>query len=150
MSIHDPQVAFTEAEISRQAGINATGMSLGILAHAKKHGEPADSATRWLGAIFAPAWEDLRGQGAFVVLRLAALNAVSVGGRLQTLSGDEHRAEGTVGEWPTDANLDFFGRAVTTPRRCSPSSNRSPNSSACRISGSAGDGFRLVMESNGS
>lgn len=103
------QGQFTEAEVCHQAGVNAQGMSLGILAHARKHGEPAESALRWLGAIFAPGWEGIKGEGAFAAMRLAALNVVAVGGTLRSLSGDEHRAEATFGEWPADDDLAFFG-----------------------------------------
>ncbi len=82
---------------------------LAVLALARKPGESAESAARFLGEIFAPGWEPLKGQGAFAVLQRASLNAVSVGGPLQTLSGDEHRAEASFGEWPTDEDLAFFG-----------------------------------------
>lgn len=109
MSTQEQQGPFTGEEICRQAGINATGMSLGILAHARKHGESAESAVRWLGAIFAPGWERIKGEGAFAAMRLAALNVVSVGAPLRALSGDEQRAEATFGEWPTDDELAFFG-----------------------------------------
>lgn len=109
MSTQDPQAMFTEEQVGRQAGLNARGMSLGILALARNHGESPDSAARFLGEIFAPGWEALKGKGAFVALQRAALNAVFVGVPLHALSGDEHRAEAVFGEWPADADLDLFG-----------------------------------------
>lgn len=109
MSTQDPQATFTEAEISQQAAANAKGMSLGVLALARHHGEPPESAARFLGEIFAPGWESFKGKGAFVALQRAALNAVSVGAALHTLSGDERRAEASFGEWPADDDLDLFG-----------------------------------------
>lgn len=109
MSTQDPQASFTEAETSHQARLNAKGMSLGVLALAKTYGESPESAARFLGSVFAPGWEALRGKGARAALERAALNAVSVGASLHTLSGDERRAEASFGEWPTDGDLAVFG-----------------------------------------
>lgn len=103
------QAPFTEEEIGQLSAANAKGMSLAVLAHAKARGESPDVAVRWMGHIYAPGWSDLRGQGAFIALRRAALNAVSVGAQLLSLSGDEHHAEASLGAWPTDADLSFFG-----------------------------------------
>jgi hypothetical protein len=109
MSTNDPQASFESEEVSRYSQINAQGMALGFLALAKKYGESPESATRWLGAIFAPAWQGLQHEGAFAVARLAALNMVSVGVPLKRLAGDEHRAEASFGKWPSDGDMDHFG-----------------------------------------
>lgn len=109
MSNGEQHALFTEAEVGRQSRINATAMALGLLAHAKRHGELPETAVRWLGETFAPGWEGLQGKGALAALRLAALNMTSVGMHVHTLTGDEHRAEASLGDWPPNGDLAFFG-----------------------------------------
>jgi hypothetical protein len=60
------------------------------------------------GRRFAPAWEELRGQPVEEVARLVALNSVSVGGALRSLSGDDGRAEVLVEGWPDEEFLSFL------------------------------------------
>ena len=75
---------FTTEELSSQARSNATAFILTTFAY-------------FFGRQFAPGWDELR---VAAVARTAALNAVSVGGTLGSLSGDETRAEVIMTGWP--------------------------------------------------
>ena len=61
------------------------------------------------GRRFAPAWEELRGRPVVEVARLAALNAVSLGATLRSLSGDDRSAEALVAGWPEEEVLELLG-----------------------------------------
>jgi hypothetical protein len=56
---------------------------------------------RFFGSKFAPGWEELRDQP-IAVARTVARNAVSVGGTLRSLSGDEEHAEVIIEGWPDE------------------------------------------------
>jgi hypothetical protein len=60
------------------------------------------------GRSFAPAWEELRGSPVEEVAQLVALNALSVGSTLRSLSSEEGRAEMLVEGWPDEALLGFL------------------------------------------
>ena len=59
------------------------------------------------GIRFAPAWEELRGRPIGEVAQFVALNSLSVGGTLRSLSGDDERAEVLV-EWRLNKELWSF------------------------------------------
>ena len=99
---------FTAEEICNQAKGNASAGGLALLAYAREQGESPTAAAAWVGRTFAPGWEAERGKGARVAARWAALNVVSLGGALRSLTGDEVRAEATVTGWPGQEDLDFF------------------------------------------
>lgn len=83
-------------------------MGMGADAYLKEHHQsPGDWSTS-LGQRFAPGWESLRGQGAKEAARVAALNCVSFGGKLRSLSGDESRTEAVIEGWPFEEDLEFF------------------------------------------
>ena len=109
MTDTNAEAAFTEEEVVEQAKANVTGSGLALLIYAREHGESPETAARWLGAMFAPGWEEMRGKGARTVARMAALNIVSSGATLLKLDGEEDRAEATVVGWPGDDELEFFG-----------------------------------------
>ena len=95
---------FTTEELLSQAQGNATAFALATIAYLKEQGLAVDDYVRFFGRRFAPGWEDLRTQPVLAVARTAALNAVSVGGVLRSLSGNEEissalgleRSEGEV------------------------------------------------------
>ena len=67
-----------------------------------------DEYVAFHGRRFAPLWEELRGRPVVEVARLAALNAVSLGATLISLSGDDRRAEVLVAGWPDEEFLDLL------------------------------------------
>lgn len=99
---------FTPEEISSQAQGNATAFVLTTYAYLKERGLDLDEYVAFHGRRFAPAWEELRGGPVVEVARLVALNAVSVGATLRSLSGDHRGAEVIVAGWPDDEFLDML------------------------------------------
>jgi hypothetical protein len=95
---------FTTEELLSQAKGNATAFALATIAYLKEQGLAVDDYVAFFGRRFAPGWEELRGQPVAAVARAAALNAVSVGGILRSLSGDEANAEVLIEGWP-DENI---------------------------------------------
>jgi hypothetical protein len=91
---------FTTEELLSQARGNATAFILTTIAYLKEHGLDADDFVAYFGRQFAPGWDDLRAEPVAAVARTAALNAVSVGGTLGSLSRDETRAEVIMTGWP--------------------------------------------------
>jgi hypothetical protein len=91
---------FTTEELLSQARGNATAFILTTIAYLKERGMDVDDFVAYFGHQFAPGWDDLRAQPVATVARTAALNAVSVGGTLGSLSSDETRAEVIMTGWP--------------------------------------------------
>jgi hypothetical protein len=95
-------VEFTTEDLLAQAQGNATAFVLATIAYLKEQGLAVDDFVRFFGLRFAPGWEELRSQPVLAVARTAALNAVSVGGTLRSLSGDEAHAEMIIEGWPDE------------------------------------------------
>ena len=100
---------FPPEEISFQAQNNATALALTALAYLNERGLDLDEYVAFHGRRFAPAWEELRGRPVVEAARLAALNAVSLGATLRSLSGDDTSAEVLVAGWPDEGFLDLLG-----------------------------------------
>jgi hypothetical protein len=100
---------FTTEELFSQAQGNATAFALATIAYLKEQGLAVDDYVAFFGRRFAPGWEELRGQPVAAVARAAALNAVSVGGTLRSLSGDEANAEVLIAGWPAEEILSALG-----------------------------------------
>jgi hypothetical protein len=92
---------FTTEELLSSAQGNATAFVLSTIAYLKEHDLAVDDYVRFFGNKFAPGWEELRDQP-IAVARAVARNAVSVGGTLQKLSGDEEHAEAIIEGWPDE------------------------------------------------
>jgi hypothetical protein len=107
----DMSTEFTSEELLSQAQGNATALALSAIAFAKERNISADEFTAFVGQRFAPLWEELRGQGVKDVARMVALNMVSVGASLRSLSGDDTHAEVLIAEWPDN---DFMGELGVT------------------------------------
>lgn len=101
--------AFSEEELRAQATGNASALPYVIAAYAKDRGRPHEEATAFVGRLFAPGWESMRGQGARAVARMVALNHASCGGEVRSLSGDDDRAEVRVAGQPNAEDAAFFG-----------------------------------------
>ena len=109
MSTADQTQDFPAEEILEQARGNATAAGLALFRYAREHGNSPVSAARWLGTLFAPGWEDVRGHGARQAAHWAALSSVSLGATMHELVGDERQASATVTGWPGNEVLAFFG-----------------------------------------
>jgi hypothetical protein len=93
---------FTTEELLSYAQGNATAFVLATIAYLKEQDLAVDDYVKFFGCKFAPGWEELRVQPLTAVARMAALNAVSVGGTLRSLSGDEEHAEVIIEGWPDE------------------------------------------------
>lgn len=102
---------FTTDELLSYAQGNATAFALATIAYLKEQGLAVDDYVRFFGHRFAPGWEELRSEPVRVVAQTAALNAVSVGGTLRSLSGDNERAEVIIEGWPDEEISGTLGLA---------------------------------------
>ena len=97
---------FPPEEICAQA--NAAAWILTMIAYLKERGAAVEDCVAYHGCSFAPAWEELRGSSVEEVAQLVALNALSVGSALRSLSSEEGRAEMLVQGWPDVELLGFL------------------------------------------
>jgi hypothetical protein len=100
---------FTMEEVLQQAMANAQALALVAVGYAKEKGLSLDEFWSFVGEKFTLGWDVLRGKGARAAMRVFALNMVSVGGTLESLSGDEARAEAIIANWPSPDLLQAFG-----------------------------------------
>lgn len=96
---------FSQEEICAQAQGNAAAWILTMIAYLKERGLPVEDCVAYHGRRFAPAWEELRGRPVEEVAQLVALNALSVGNTLRSLSSEDGRAELLVEGWPDEEFL---------------------------------------------
>ena len=92
---------FTPEEVLSQAQTIATSWVLTTIAYLKERGLALEDYVAYHGRRFAPGWEEL-GDQPLAVARTVARNAVSVGGTLRSLSGDEEHAEVIIEGWPDE------------------------------------------------
>ena len=97
---------FTQEEVLDLAQANATAFVLSAFAYLKERGLDPEEYVAFFGRRFAPGWEELRDRPVADVAREAALNHVSVGGTLRSLSGDDTHAEVLLSGWPGE---EFLG-----------------------------------------
>jgi hypothetical protein len=93
---------FTQEEVLEMAQGNATAFILTAFAYLKELGLDPDEYVAFFGRQVAPGWEDMRGRPVAEVARVAALNPVSVGATLLSLSGDDTHAEVLLAGWPDE------------------------------------------------
>ncbi|MFN2218645.1 MAG: hypothetical protein ACK2UA_08570, partial [Anaerolineae bacterium] len=79
---------FSTDQVLEQAKANGQALFLVAIGYLKEKGLPVDDFWRFVGEKFTLGWEPLQGQGAREAVRVFALNMVSVGGTLVSLSGD--------------------------------------------------------------
>ena len=96
---------FTQEEVLSLAQGNATALVLTAFAYLKERGLDPDEYVAFFGRQVAPGWEEMRGRRVVDVARTAALNPVSIGATLLSLSGDDAHAEVLVAGWPDEAFL---------------------------------------------
>ena len=99
---------FTPEEVLSQAQTVATSWILTTIGYLKERGLAVEEYAAYHGRRFAPGWEELRSQPVSEVAQLVALNAVSVGCTLRSLSGDDTRAEVLIVGWPDQELTDFL------------------------------------------
>jgi hypothetical protein len=96
---------FTQEEVLEMAQGNATAFVLTTFAYLKERGLDPDEYVAFFGRKVASGWEDMRGRPVSEIARVAALNPVSVGATLRSLSGDDTHAEMLIAEWPDEEFL---------------------------------------------
>jgi hypothetical protein len=102
---------FTSDELLQQAQANAQALFLVAVGYFKEKKLSIDDFSSFVGEKFTWGWDALQGKGALAAMRTFALNMVSVGGTLESLSGDEERAEAVISGWPSPDMLEAFGVA---------------------------------------
>ncbi len=102
-------VEFSTEDLLPQAQGNATAFVLATIAYLKEHGLEVDDYVAFFGRQFAPGWEEMRDRPILEVARSAATNAVSIGGELRSLSGDDTHAEALLAGWPDADILNTLG-----------------------------------------
>ncbi len=94
------RLAFTPEEIAEAAKGNVYSLSLVAIAYARAHGLSPAGFWDFAGHEFAPLWD--QGLNAMDLASGAAVNMVSAGCDLRSLSGDETRATAVLGGWPPE------------------------------------------------
>jgi hypothetical protein len=93
---------FPPEEICAQGQGNAAAWILTKIGYLKERGGAVADCVAYHGRSFAPAWEELRGTPVEEVAQLVALNVLSVGSTLRSLSSEEGRTELLVEGWPDE------------------------------------------------
>ncbi len=99
---------FPPEEICAQAQSNGAAWILTMIAYLKESGGAVEDCVAYHGRQFAPAWEGLRGHPLEEVAQLVALNTLSVGNTLRSLSSEDVRAEVLVEGWPDEELMNFL------------------------------------------
>ena len=99
---------FPPEEICDQAQTNAAAWILTMIAYLKERGGAVEDGVAYHGRSFAPAWEALRGSPVEDVARQVALNTLSVGNTVRSLSSVDGRAEVLIEGWPDEELMSFF------------------------------------------
>jgi hypothetical protein len=99
---------FQPEEICAQAQGNSAAWILTMIAYLKERGGAVEDCVAYHGRSFAPVWEELRGRPVEEVAQLVALNALSVGSTLRSLSSEDGRAEMLVEGWPDEELLGLL------------------------------------------
>ena len=104
-----PTPDFAPEEIREAAQGNATGFALGTIAYLRQRGLPVDEWPALLGRVFAAWWDQLPQKDLATLARVAALQTVSLGATVRSLSSNETRAEVVITAWPPPESLAAFG-----------------------------------------
>jgi hypothetical protein len=99
---------FPPEEICAQAQVNEAAWILTIIAYLKESGGAVEDCVAYHGRQFAPAWEELRGRPVEEVAQQVALNTLSAGNTLRSLSSEDGRAEVLVEGWPDEELMSFL------------------------------------------
>ena len=99
---------FPPEEICAQAQSNAAAWILTMIAYLKERGGSVEDGVAYHGRIFAPVWEELRGSPVEEIAQFVALNTLSVGNTVRSLSSEGGRAEVLVEGWPDEELMSIF------------------------------------------
>lgn len=99
---------FPLEEICDQAQSNAAAWIFTMIAYLKERGGTVEDGVAYHGRSFAPAWEELRGRPVEEVAQMVALNTLSVGNTVRSLSSEDGRAEVLIEGWPDEELMNFF------------------------------------------
>ena len=99
---------FPPEEICAQAQGNAAAWILTMIAYLKERGGAVEDGVAYHGRTFAPVWEELRGRPVEEIAQMVALNTLSVGNTVRSLSSEEGRAEVLVEGWPDEELMSIF------------------------------------------
>jgi hypothetical protein len=99
---------FPPEEICAQAQGNAAAWILTMIAYLKERGSAVEDCVAYHGRSFAPVWEWLRGHPVEEIGQLVALNTLSVGNTVRSLSSEDGRAEVLVEGWPDEELMSLL------------------------------------------
>jgi len=99
---------FPPEEICARARGNVAAWILTMIAYLKERGGAVEDCVAYHGRSFAPAWEWLRGHPVEEVAQQVALNTLSVGNTLRSLSSEDGRAEVLLEGWPDEELMSLF------------------------------------------
>ena len=102
------QEEFTMEQICEYAKDNAEGIILATISYLNSKGVDTDEWIAHVGEKFAPGWDSMKDENVLEVGREAALNWISCGANLVSLSGDDTYAEAIL-EWPSEDSVTYFG-----------------------------------------
>ncbi len=105
----EPAAEFTPEQITEHAQGNLTAFILTTFAYLKDRGLSTEEFVRYVGQRFAPSWDEVKDHPLPEITRIAALNIVSSGARLRSISGDDTHAEAVVSGWPSEESRSAFG-----------------------------------------
>jgi hypothetical protein len=100
---------FSSNEVLEQGKANAQALFLVAIGYIKERSLSVDDFWSFVEEKFTLGWEFLQGKGAREAIRMFALNMVSVGGTLESLSGDEAQAEAIITGWPSPDLMQALG-----------------------------------------
>ncbi|GLV55307.1 hypothetical protein KDH_21540 [Dictyobacter sp. S3.2.2.5] len=101
--------SYTAEKLHETARENAVAFALLSLAYIKKQGQAPEEFVTMAGNRLAQSWQALGNGGALEFTQAIALNITSLGGKLQTIEGDEQRAKAVFHDWISHEQASAFG-----------------------------------------
>lgn len=99
-----PTTDFVSEEIRDAEQGNATGFALGTIAYLKQRGLSVEEWPALLGRVFSAWWDQLPQKDLAAIARVAALQPVSLGATVRSLSTDAKHADVVITAWPATAS----------------------------------------------
>jgi len=103
------ELAFTEADITRQALVHSSALTYLMVAYARECGQSPEHVAEFAGRVFTKGWARHVDQDALGIIRSIALILVSIGGEIVSLTGDSLEAEVRASGVVTEEEASFFG-----------------------------------------
>ena len=102
------KTTFTTERIAEQASGIITALNLATITYLRDHQLDVDAYWTSVGQQFAPSWAGRQGRPTKDIAQQVAFNIVSMGGTVQSLSGDDSQAEVVILNWPAeDSRTDY-------------------------------------------